>query len=633
MATPLFSIGGIASGLDTNSIVSQLMQIERLPLQQTQQRKATFQQRNEAWSQISTRLSSLREKARAIDEASDWSKFSKATSSDTAVGVAVTGSPAQGSLSFQVARLATSHQMASGSNSPTGASDLTASTDLVGAGTFSITVGATQHDITTDGSTTLADLTSQINALGAGVSASLITVDAGRVKLSLQSSATGDDSQFTVTNGLPTMGTFGTVQQGLDAQVTLGSGSGAITVERPTNVINDLISGVTLTLTKTTSAPVTVTVNSDLEGAVGKVRDFVNDLNSALATINTRTRTAAEGGTAGPLSTDSTARGLKLSLRSAISGTVAGLVGDFRTAASVGISLNRDGSITLDETKLRGAMESNFDDVQSLFARRSSSTDSRVTVTRSPSSDLDGTHAVAITQAATRASITGTAYSPPGSDQTFGITMNGITANVTVPASSTLEGAVDAINAGLRSAGITGVAAAGDGTSLNLTSVGFGSGNSFTVAGDPWGLAGTYTGVDVAGTLGGLAATGTGRSLLGTGALDGLLVSITATPGQVSAAAGNLSLGSVTVKSGLAATFQELVDGIIKTGGVIDRATDRWDSQIKLTDNRIEQLQERLIRREAALRRQFTALETAMGRLQGLSGQLAAGLNSLNANR
>jgi flagellar hook-associated protein 2 len=270
MATPLFSIGGIASGLDTNSIVSQLMQIERIPLQQTQQRKATFQQRNEAWSQISTRLSSLRDKARAIDSASDWSKFSKATSSDTAVGVAVTGSPAQGSLSFQVARLATSHQMASGNDSPTGASDLSASTDLVGAGTFSITVGATQHDITTDASTTLADLTSQINALGAGVSASLITVDAGRVKLSLQSSTTGDDSQFTVSNGLPTMGTFGTVQQGLDAQVTLGSGPGAITVERPTNVIDDLISGVTLTLTNTTSVPVTVTVNSDLEGAVGR---------------------------------------------------------------------------------------------------------------------------------------------------------------------------------------------------------------------------------------------------------------------------------------------------------------------------------------------------------------------------
>lgn len=633
MATPLFSIGGIASGLDTNSIVSQLMQIERIPLQQTQQRKATFQQRNDAWSQISTRLSALRDKARAIDTASDWSKFSKATSSDAAVGVTVTGSPAQGSLSFQVARLATSHQVASGNDSPTGASDLSASTDLVGAGTFSITVGGTQHDITTDSSTTLADLTSQINALGVGVSASIITVDSGRVKLSLQSSATGDDSQFSVSNGLSTMGTFGTVQQGLDAQVTLGSGPGAITVERPTNVIDDLISGVTLTLTNTTSAPVTVTINSDLEGAVGKVRDFVNELNSALSTINTRTRTASEGGTAGPLSTDSTARGLKLSLRSAISGTVAGLVGDFRTAASVGISLNRDGSITLDETKLRAAMESNFEDVQSLFARRSSSTDSRVTVTRTASSELDGTHTVAITQAATRASITGSAYSPPGSDQTFGITMNGVTANVTVPAASTLDAAVDAINAGLKSAGISGMAAAGDGSVITLTSVGYGSGNSFAVADDPWGLAGTHTGVDVAGTLGGLAATGNGRSLSGTGALDGLLVSISATPGQVSAAGGTLSLGTVTVKSGLASNFEELLDGIIKTGGVIDRATDRWDSQIKLADSRIERLEERLTRREAALRRQFTALETAMGRLQGLSSQLAAGLNSLNANR
>ncbi|MDH5521550.1 MAG: flagellar filament capping protein FliD, partial [Acidimicrobiia bacterium] len=92
---------------------------------------------------------------------------------------------------------------------------------------------------------------------------------------------------------------------------------------------------------------------------------------------------------------------------------------------------------------------------------------------------------------------------------------------------------------------------------------------------------------------------------------------------------GSLDLGTATVRSGLAATFDEFIDSVIGSGGLIDRATDRWDAQIKLAEDRMDQLEERLERREAALRRQFTALESAMGRMQSLAGQLASGLQSL----
>ncbi len=635
MATPLFNIGGIASGLDTNSIVSQLMQIERIPLTQVQARKSTFQQRNDAWSQISTRLSSLREKVKALDSTSDWGKFVKATSSnESAVGIAVTGSPVASKLSFQVARLASGHQMMSGSDDPGGSSDLSSSADLVGAGTFSITIGGTQHDVTTDASTTLSGLVSQINALDAGVSASVVKVDSGRVKLALTSDETGDGSQFSVTNGLPTMGSFAATQEGQDAQITLGSGPGAVTVERSSNVIDDLVDGVTLTLTDVTTSPVNITINSDLDAAVTAIKDMVNELNSALSTITSKTKTASESGaTAGALSTDSTARGLKLSLRSAISGVVAGLTGDYRTSSSVGISLTRDGAVTLDETKLREALESNFAGVQSLFARETTATDGRVTVSRAASTSLDGTHAVSVTQAATRAAVTGGLYVSPLLDQTFDITSGSKTVSVTVSAGSSITEAVDTINTALSDAGITSLAATENGASISLGETRYGTAGEFTVTGDPFGLAGTHTGQNVIGTIGGLAASGSGRSLSGSGSLDGLLLSISATSAHVSAAGGTLDLGSVTIRSGLAATFDSFLESVTKTGGLVDRATDRWDAQIKLADDRIAQLEERLVRREAALRRQFTALETAMGRMQGLSSQLAAGLSSLNANQ
>ena len=624
MASPLFNIGGIASGLDTNSIVSQLMQIERIPLGQVQQRKTTFQQRNDAWSQISTRLSALRDKLKAIDEGSDWKSFAKATSSnESALGVSITGSPADQTVSFQISRLATAHQMASGTN-------LTASSDLVGAGTFSITIGGTQHDIVTDGSTSLADLASQINGLDAGVNAAVVTVDTGSVKLMLTSEETGDASQFTVTNGLGTMGTFGTVEEGLDAQLTLGSGAGAITVERSSNVVDDLIEGVTLTLTATTTSPVTVAVNTDVDTAATKIEEFVTELNSALSTISSKTRTASEGGAnAGPLSADSTARGLKLSLRSAISGVVAGLSGTYRTASSVGISLTRDGAVELDSTKLREALEADFDGVMQLFSRNFETSDSRVSVTRASSSDLDGTHAVVLTQAASRASITGGAYSAPVADASFDIVSGSKTATVNITAGSDISTTVQAINTALSNAGITALTATVDGGTITLADSRYGTSGNFTVTGDPFGLSGTHSGTDVAGTIGGIAASGTGRSLSGTGTLDGLILAITATPGQVTAGGGSLDLGTATVRSGLAATFDEFIDSVIGSGGLIDRATDRWDAQIKLAEDRMDQLEERLERREAALRRQFTALESAMGRMQSLAGQLASGLQSL----
>ncbi|MDH4116608.1 MAG: flagellar filament capping protein FliD [Acidimicrobiia bacterium] len=624
MASPLFNIGGIASGLDTNSIVSQLMQIERIPLGQVQQRKTTFQQRNDAWSQISTRLSALRDKLKAIDEGSDWKSFAKATSSnESALGVSITGSPADQTVSFQISRLATAHQMASGTN-------LTASSDLVGAGTFSITIGGTQHDIVTDASTSLADLASQINGLDAGVNAAVVTVDTGSVKLMLTSEETGDASQFTVTNGLGTMGTFGTVEEGLDAQLTLGSGAGAITVERSSNVVDDLIEGVTLTLTATTTSPVTVAVNTDVDTAATKIEEFVTELNSALSTISSKTRTASEGGAnAGPLSADSTARGLKLSLRSAISGVVAGLSGTYRTASSVGISLTRDGAVELDSTKLREALEADFDGVMQLFSRNFETSDSRVSVTRASSSDLDGTHAVVLTQAASRASITGGAYSAPVADASFDIVSGSKTATVNITAGSDISTTVQAINTALSNAGITALTATVDGGTITLADSRYGTSGNFTVTGDPFGLSGTHSGTDVAGTIGGIAASGTGRSLSGTGTLDGLILAITATPGQVTAGGGSLDLGTATVRSGLAATFDEFIDSVIGSGGLIDRATDRWDAQIKLAEDRMDQLEERLERREAALRRQFTALESAMGRMQSLAGQLASGLQSL----
>ena len=167
------------------------------------------------------------------------------------------------------------------------------------------------------------------------------------------------------------------------------------------------------------------------------------------------------------------------------------------------------------------------------------------------------------------------------------------------------------------------------GGKIVLTHSRYGSGNGFTVSSNPFGLAGTFAGKDVSGTIGGLAATGSGQSLTGTGTLDGLILSVTATPAEVAAASGNLALGTVTVASGTMSKMVEFLDAMTTTGGSISRARDRWTSQIKLIDDRITQMESRLADRELTLRKRFTAMETALSNMQALSNALASQLSGM----
>jgi flagellar hook-associated protein 2 len=624
MTSPTSNIGGLASGLDTNSIIAQQMQIERIPLNLSLSRRSLFKTRNDAWATVSTQLAKVRTSARALDDSGDWRKFvSTASSNEQAVTVAASSAASIGSSSFTVERLARAHQVAS-------VSSFTSSTDLVGAGTLSLTIGGTTHDITTDSTTTVAGLAEQIENI-AGVRATALKVDSTTTRLVITADVTGDDSTFTVASDQPALGGFSVAAQGEDARLIVGSGPGAITVERSSNTIDDLLAGATITLKATTASPVTVSVSRNIDAAVTAIQTLVSDMNSALAKLNDVTKPAADGsGSGAALSTDTLARSMKLGVRSALSGLVPGATGTFQSASSLGVGLDRNGVVTLDAAKLRTALETDFAGVEAVFARTASATDGRVAVSSANKSSLDGTHAVIVTQAAERAGVTGSAYVAPGADQTFDITVGGITVSPTVVSGASLTDAVAAINASLAAGGVTNLVASESSGSIRLETAGYGTGAGFTVAANPFGLAGTFTGVNVAGTIGGLAATGLGRSLSASGALDGLILSISASSGEVAGAGGNLALGTVGIRSGKVAGLTELLDSYLDTGGAIDRATDRWDAQIKVADARISDLEKRLERKEASLRKYWTSLETAMSRMAALSSQLSAGLASLS---
>jgi flagellar hook-associated protein 2 len=629
MAIPLFNIGGLASGLDTNSIISSILDVERIPIQQLENRRADHQVEDNAWQAIKTRYSAVRSALDALDSQNDFNKFAATTSSNTsAATVTTTGAATPGSVSFTVDQLAANHQVAS-------ATDFTGLDDLVGAGDFTITIDGTDHTIATTADTTLAQLAAEINNLDADVSASAISVDGAAYKLLISSDDTGDANVFTTSGTVASLGTMDVIQQGLDAEITIGSGPTALTLSRSSNTVSDLLGGVSIELTATTTSAVTISANRDVGAAKDAIKSLVDEVNSTLSVIADATRYNAESNSGGPLVGNSTARSLALDLKSAISGFVNANSSAYPVASSVGISLNREGTFDLDESKLQTALEADFDAVVGLLVEGGTAADSRLGYVAAGSATVEGNYEVVVTQAATRAQATSAVYAAPGSDSTFQIVVGSTTVDVSVTTGQAIGDVVSAINLALNAAGVTSVSADAVNVSgsdyIQLNHSSFGSAAEFEVLGDPFGLVGTYAGTDVAGTIGGEAATGSGQSLTASaGSPEGLIVRVSASAADVSGAGGTLSLGDISYARGVFGSLDVTIGYAEGSGGQIARAQDLTASQIDLIADRIEVLEDRLDRREAMLIRQYAALETAMATLQSQSAWLTSQITALN---
>lgn len=628
MAVPLFNIGGLASGLDTNSIISSVLDVERIPIQQLEARKADHQVEDNAWQAIKTRYSAIRTALNTLDSQTDFDKFATATSSNSAaVSATSTGAATPGSVTFTVDQLATNHQVASTTN-------FSGAEALVGTGDFTVTVGGADHTVTTTADTTLGQLAASINGLGAGVSASVISIDGTNHKLVLSSDETGAANNFATSGTVASLGTTDIIQQGVDAELTIGSGASALTLSRSTNTVTDLLAGVSIELSETTTSSVTVSTQRDTDAAVTAIQELMKEINSTLTTVADATRYSPESDTSGPLAGNATARSLALDLRSAISGAV-DTSSSYPVASSVGISLNRQGTFDIDESKLRTALQDDFDAVVGLLVEGGTAADSRVGFAAAGDSTVEGDYAVVVTQAATRAGATSAAFTPSAGDATFQIVVGATTVDVSVTAGQGISSVVESINSALAAAGASSVSASAvnvagsDFIELNHSS--YGSGASFDVLGDPFGLAGTYAGTDVAGTIGGEAATGSGRALTAdAGSPEGLILEITATAAQVSAAGGSLALGDISFARGVFGSLDQTIGYAEGSGGRIARAVDVTSSQIDLINDRIEVMEDRLDRREAMLIRQYAALETAMATLQSQAQWLTSQLSALN---
>ena len=654
---------GLGSNLNVTQIVSQLMAVERQPLDRLDTVEASYQAQLSAYGNVRSALSAF---GSAVDALSGGSSFRtrSATSSDTTVATGSATTRAEtGSYSLNVTQLAQAHSIAAaGQSSTTAAIGTGAATTLtfefgtisggtltngVYAGaTFTQNASASTGTVTIDASNnSLAGIKDAINAADIGVRASIVN-DGGTspYRLVIQSATSGAASNLkisvsgdTALQGLLSYDAAGTqnltqASAGQDALLTVNG----ISLTSATNSLSSAISGVTLNLAKAGAA--TLTVGRDTTAAQTAVQTFVkayNDLNTTLTAVSAADVKAK---TSSPLTGDATVRNLQAQLRSAIGGSL-GAGFSLNTLSQVGIRFERDGTLSLDSAKLAGAIASDSDAVAALFAASGHATDSLVEVTGQTSKTKAGTYGLNVSALATQGSLVGAAAAgltiTNSVNDTLAVSLDGVAATVKLSAGTYSAAALatmvqSAINgtSSFSSRGLS-VAVTQTGGVLTLTSNAYGSASAITMSGNAAaGLVGASptatTGVDIAGSINGIETTGSGRVLSGARGSDveGLQVEVTG---------GNTgSRGSITVGSGFGARLSSVIDSFLNSKGAIASRTNGINSTIQGISVQRDAMQRRLTDVQARYMTQFTSLDVMMSKMLQTSSFLTQQLAALS---
>jgi flagellar hook-associated protein 2 len=628
MTAPLVSFSGLASGFDYRSLVDAIIAQERVPATRLETQLDTLSAQQNALGTYRTQLDTLRTAAAALRDGTAFDATTSTTQvlSGSRAVATVTTSPdaAAGSFRLAVSQLARTEKLAG-----TGQAS---STDPLGVtGSFAL------NGVTIDVSATdsLADLRDRINALNSGatplgVSATILSVAGTDNRLVLTSATSGadgislSDTSGTVLEGLGFLSAGGVANpaavlvDGADAVFTIDG----ITLTRTSNSVTDAIAGVTLTLTSDEAGAVTdVTVGRFADAAHSAMQAFVDAYNSLVSFI--QTQDTASDSSRPPLYNDSLLRGLRRDLPTQLLTTVFGAQPDLATAASVGLSLDRTGKLSLDSTTFATAFNTRYDEVRALFGEERSATSADVSFVSSGSSTTSGTWDVEITAPATAATLItsgfGGVYDAGATPDTLQVTdtRSGLSVTVDLTTGMTTADIVAAIQTASDEAGLNftvvaegndirithGVTGSAAGLDLSVTGVGDG-------AAEAWSGPVVASGTDVTGTIGGFAATGSGSVLVGNSGTDVAGLSVRYS-GTTAGAAGSISLGV-----GTAAAVERLLDRYVQTGGLLDTRLNQWATQSDRAQSRIDDIDARLDRRRANLLARFVAMEAAIARLQ-----------------
>lgn len=670
MALP---VPGIGSNLDVSGLITQLMAIERRPILMLDGKEAAYKARLSAFGTVKAAVAALREVMRELTSPSRFAAF-KAASSDPAIVIAqAAASAAVGSHAIEVTALAQAQKLvAAGQADAAAAIGSGALTTLsfefgtISGGTFDAATGtysganftANQGRIRTvtidDSNNTLIGIRDTINRAKIGVTATIVNDGSAapyRLVLSADNAGKANSIRLTVNGDAAISGLLAHDPSGAQNLSETAMAQNAelkvdgVPVSRASNVIADVIPGVVLTLLKSNpDGAVKVNVTQDSASVISAVNAFAkayNDFNKTLVEVSAYDGTLRQGAI---LNGDATVRALQSQVRAVLATVLTNVPEGYTTLSQIGVSFQKDGTLTVDAAKLQSAIEAKPDMIAPLFATTGTSSDSLVNYVSAGARTRPGTYAINITQLATRGRIIGSAPAAltinTGVNDTLEISLAGIRATVTLTAGTYSSAAELAAEVERKINGAAAYAAAGLAVTvvesrgvLTITASGYGSASGVEVTGgngkaDLLGAAPTVNaGLDVAGSINGVAATGAGQFLTGAAGdpSEGLRLLIAGGPTG--------DRGTVSFSRGYADRLEAVAGGFLSATGPLSGRTSSISKSIRDLNHQRELVERRLAEIERRYRAQFTALDALLSRLATTSNflqQQLANLQNIN---
>jgi len=515
---------------------------------------------------------------------------------------------------------------------------------LEGTGTNGSDVSDT---LTLSDTTTVGDLLAKVESVFGNVTATvtgqgkLMVVDnnTGASSLSVKVSVRNSDDQPDSTLRFDTDGDLGGAVTVRQRQVTAGADASldinGVSVTSSSNTIDDVLPGVTLDLLKADPATtITLNVARDTDAVIEKIKAFVSSYNSVASYIQSQSSYDADKQqTGGALFGDGTLASVKSTLTSILVEGIEGVSPQFSILGQIGVNLDNEGKLAVDEGVLRGYLTTNFEDVKRLFIADAETSVGTLSYISHDYDTKQGEYTVHITTAATRTATEASDSTSLTGDEELTITEGEKTAVVALTAGMTMSQVVSAINSELQSEAISVTAATDTGGHLVLTHNAYGAGHDFQVTQENnrlWtdGAVAVTAGVDVAGTINGEEATGVGQVLTGNSGqpnVDGLAIKYTGT-------AQGVDIGTVKLTYGVAELYQRALYNMTDSiDGYLTSKQNSLQESIKNYQTQIDEMEARLELKREQLLNNYARMETALLKIQNQGNWLLSQLTAASS--
>ncbi|WP_251869405.1 flagellar filament capping protein FliD [Enterococcus italicus] len=356
ISTTLGSYSGV-----TSDDIEKLLSADTTKKVLAQNKITTINDQKTAWNDVRTRLNSLLSKVEELQKAETFATKKVSNSDDSIASITTTADAAENEFNLKVTQLATTTKIIGNKISDSN------KTALGIAGSFSLTNSQDKaFTFTVESTDTLKSLTDKINAETKNSSISASIMDN---RLVLTSSITGEHA---ITVGGDSADAL-KISSKTKASYTLGTQAefelDGLALKSDSNSVSEVIEGVTFTLKKASADTVSIKVTTDTDKTVQAVKDLVSQYNSTMSFISDNLSVgdpSKESNTTGKLQGDSTLRSLQERLSSLF--TSSAVTGTSLKANDVGISLiDRDGTLGLDEDKLKKALSEDGNAVKNFF--------------------------------------------------------------------------------------------------------------------------------------------------------------------------------------------------------------------------------------------------------------------------